>query len=662
MYTIRCSVGTIPFITIRQFLRPASNAPPTFADFRSTMRNLLPPILLAGCTGLLGCTQPADEQAPVQQYTMDNHSNARPNEAVITHLDLDVSVDMDRQRISGVATYDLRVQVGGMVRFDTDGLEIIAVHDGQGQALEFSLGDSTMLGRPLEVTLPDGVERVAITYRTGKDAKALQWLAPAQTMGRAHPFLFTQGQAILTRTWIPIQDSPGIRFTYTAKVRVPEGLMALMSASNSTERSADGQYAFRMDQPIPAYLMALAVGELEFRPLGERCGVYAEPGLVDKAAWEFADTEAMLKAAEELYGPYRWERYDVLVLPPSFPFGGMENPRLTFATPTIIAGDRSLTALVAHELAHSWSGNLVTNATWNDFWLNEGFTVYFEKRICEQVYGKEYAAMLDLLGYQDLLGTEAKLHKEGNEADTRLRLDLTGRNPDDGVTDIAYEKGYSFLRMLEEKVGRAKFDDFLRRYFDTFAFQSMTTDRFLEHLDRELIAPNGLKVDLDTWVNGTGIPTDIVVPVSDRFVKVEAEIAKWQDGTPADQLNASAWTTFEWMHFLRHLPNELGPSRMKELDNAFGFTNSGNAEILVIWLQHCIRNGHEAAYPRLDQFLSSVGRRKFLVPLYEELARTDKGLILAQTIYRNARSNYHSVTIRTLDKLLDWEQVSKMTI
>ncbi|HRP00985.1 MAG TPA: M1 family aminopeptidase/hydrolase, partial [Flavobacteriales bacterium] len=400
---------------------------------------------------------------------------------------------MTERRLLGTASYRIRPHGADTIILDTDALEIAKVTV-NGKEVPVLLGAPSILGRALHIPIDSNSNTIAVTYRTTEGARALQWLSPQQTADRTHPFLFTQGQAILTRTWMPVQDSPGIRITYDATVRVPKELMAVMSASNPQVRSADGVYTFHMEQPIPAYLIALAVGDIEFRPLGERCGVYAERSVVDKAAWEFADTERMLQAAEALYGPYRWGRYDVIVLPPSFPFGGMENPRLTFATPTIIAGDRSLTALIAHELAHSWSGNLVTNATWNDFWLNEGFTVYFENRISEALYGPDHAGMLQILGRQDLQGSLEHMHATGHAEDTHLRLHLDGRDPDDGMTDIAYEKGFAFLKLLESKVGRERFDAFLRGYFDRFAFQSMTTDKFLAYLDEELLKPTNTKV------------------------------------------------------------------------------------------------------------------------------------------------------------------------
>ncbi|MBL7983301.1 MAG: M1 family metallopeptidase [Flavobacteriales bacterium] len=608
-------------------------------------------VLFTSCSGE-GTPKGSDLKAE-EIEAMDTHTHASASAARITHLDLDVQVAMDTRTISGTAGYAIRPNGSDTIFLDTDGLNVAAVRV-DGQPVEFQLGDSTLLGRALGIPIKRNSKQIAVDYKTTSDAKALQWLSPQQTADRKHPFLFTQGQAILTRTWIPVQDSPGIRFTYNARVKVPAELMAVMSAANPQQRSAEGVYTFSMEQAIPAYLIALAVGDLDFRPLGERTGVYAERSMVEKAAWEFADTERMLEAAEALYGPYRWGRYDVIVLPPSFPFGGMENPRLTFATPTIIAGDRSLTALIAHELAHSWSGNLVTNATWNDFWLNEGFTVYFENRISEALYGESHAGMLQILGRQDLQGTLARLETEGHGADTHLRLHLEGRDPDDGMTDIAYEKGFAFLKLLEAKVGREKFDAFLRGYFDTFAFQSMTTDRFLTYLDEQLLAPNNVQLDITAWVDGPGLPADAPTPVSDKFTKVDAEVVRWQQGTAAASLNTKEWSTFEWMHFLRHLPKDLTDAQLNDLDNAFGLTKSGNAEVLAAWLEQCIRNDHDVAYPTLDRFLNTVGRRKFLVPLYTELIATEKGRLMAQDIYRSSRQNYHAVAVRTLDELLAW--------
>ena len=577
----------------------------------------------------------------------DMHTYAQPD-AAIKHLSLDLNVDFVTKQISGSATYDIEVKGSAdSIYFDTRNLQIgkIYVDD---QDTPFHIGaDQPWMGAPLSVPVKKDSKKVKIHYATTAGAEALQWLDPSQTAGKQQPYLFTQGEAILTRTWIPIQDSPGIRFTYDALIHVPSQLLAVMSATNPQSKTADGVYSFKMTQPIPAYLIALAVGDIAFRPIGDRTGVYSEPSEVDKAANELVDMQKMVEAAESLYGPYQWERYDVIILPPSFPFGGMENPRLTFATPTIIAGDRSLVALIAHELAHSWSGNLVTNATWNDFWLNEGFTVYFELRIMEALYGKSYSDMLMSLGWQGLQSTLKELKPE----ETHLLLDLHGQDPDIGMNDIAYEKGALFLLTLEQKAGREKFDAFLRKYFDEHKFQSMTTARFLEYLDRELIQPNHLSVNVDAWVYSPGLPSDVKAPVSERFNLVDEQVRIFLDGGKASTLAVKEWSTHEWLHFLLALPDSLSTAQMTDLDITFQLTNSHNSEIQEAWYKLAINQGYgKSILPAIHNFLVHVGRRKFLTPLYT--AMIDKGMKAeAQSIYKDARPNYHSVAYNTIDKL-----------
>ncbi len=582
----------------------------------------------------------------------DVHSFARPEEAVIKHLSLDLTVNFDTRTLSGRATLDIAAAPDAdTLLLDTRGLSIERVMlDGEESPASFILGPEVQyLGQKLAVPLTPQTKQVTIHYHTGPEAAALQWLTPQQTAGKKHPFLFTQSQAILARTWVPVQDSPGVRFTYDATVRVPKDLLALMSAGNPQQRNSEGVYQFRMEQPIPAYLLALSVGDVTFAPAGSRTGVYAEPVTLKAAAYEFAETEKMLEAAERLYGKYAWDRYDLIVLPPSFPFGGMENPRLTFATPTILAGDRSLTSLVAHELAHSWSGNLVTNQTWNDFWLNEGFTVYFERRIMEELYGRDYAQMLEVLGHQDLVQTVQDFGKDS--PDTQLKLNLAGRDPDDGVSDIAYEKGNAFLLRLESVVGRRKWDEFVKGYFNTFAFQSMNTERFLDYLKKEL--PQAYRqVDVPAWVYGRGLPADAIRVKSTRFEEVEKAALALKMGNQPTQEYTKNWSAHEWLHFVRLLPETMTPTQMTQLDKAFRFTESGNNELLAAWLLPAVRNRYEPAYPALENFLVTVGRRKFLVPLYNELTKTPEGRKRAAAIYRKARPNYHSVATGTLDQLL----------
>ena len=594
----------------------------------------------------------------------DDHSFGTPEHVLVNHLDLTLDVDFAAKVITSEAKLAIErtsQDVSQPLVLDTKGLAIQSVEasaDGKTFAkAPFALGkDDPILGQSLTISLPEKVHSVTIRYATGPRATALQWLTPEQTAGKQHPYLFTQSQAIDARTWIPLQDSPGVRITYTARVKVPEALTAVMSAARIPGRLPKGQFFYEMKQSIPPYLIALAVGDLEFRKLGPRTGVYAEPSVLNKAAAEFSEMEEMVTACEALYGPYRWDRYDVLVMPPSFPFGGMENPRLTFASPTVLAGDKSLVSLLAHELAHSWSGNLVSNATWRDFWLNEGFTVYLERRIMEAVYGKARADVEAVLGKRSLLREMAELSKP----DQILHIELKGRRPDDGLTDVPYEKGALFLKHLEAVYGRVPLDRFLKAYFKRFAFQSITTATFEKYLEERFLKygiAKAIEANAKEWLYEPGIPSDAPKPVAEALTKVEAHAKAFAAGTTAAaDLPAAKLSTQEWLHFLDALPADLGNARMAELDKAFSLTKSGNSEVVFQWLLLAIQHGYEPAYPRLEGFLTEQGRRKFLKPLYEELVKTPAGKERGIAIFRKARPSYHPLSRDTVDGILGWKE------
>lgn len=600
------------------------------------------------------CNQNHNLDKSMKTIPKDPHSYADPNEAIVRHIDLDLDVNFESRKIIGTA--DLRFDRAASAQriiLDTKDLQIKRVTGEDGSALDFQLGErDNILGSALIIELPEKGSKIVVAYETTPSAEALQWLDKEQTANKKMPFLFTQSQAILARSWIPLQDSPGVRFTYSAKVEVPTGMLALMSAENPQEMNTEGVYQFNMPQPIPSYLMALAVGNIEFSGIGQRTGVYAEPGMLQKSREEFSEMDAMLRIAEELYGAYRWGRYDLIVLPPSFPYGGMENPRITFATPTILAGDKSLTSLVAHELAHSWSGNLVTNATWNDFWLNEGFTVYFEYRIMEALKGRDYSEMLAALSLQGLKAEVDQFMGSGKENATKLKLDLKGKNPDDGMNTIAYDKGYFFLRRLEEYVGRETFDAFLNQYFEEHAFQSNDTEAFLTYLNTNLFAKHNIVPidDLEEWIYGTGLPESMPEVNAERFEEVDMALEQWRDGDK--DFGTSDWSTHEWVHFIKNLPAALTENEMADLDAKFGFTGSGNAEILGVWFVHGARQLYEPSFVAMDSFLVNTGRRKFLMPVFKELIKTETGRKLAEDIYRKARPNYHFVATNSLDELL----------
>ncbi len=601
-----------------------------------------------------------EQSQTVRGQRQDLHSYSNPEQIRVKDVSLDLDVLFRQKVIKGTVT--LAVQRAkdykeGPVILDSRGLDVEKAEssaDGKTFAeAKFEVGkNDPILGAPLTIQLPPDATVVRIRYASRPDASGLQWLTPAQTARKKHPFLFSQGEAIHTRSWIPLQDTPGVRQTYSAKIRTPKELLAVMSAENNPNPKQRGEYQFHMPHPIPSYLIAIAVGDIVFAPMSKRTGVYAERPVVAKAAKEFDDTEHMMQAAEELYGPYRWGRYDILVLPPSFPFGGMENPRLTFATPTVLAGDKSLVSLVAHELAHSWSGNLVTNATWRDFWLNEGFTVYIERRIQEKVFGAERSAMEAVLERQDLEREMATLKPE----DQVLHINLKGRDPDDGFTQVPYIKGMLFLRSLEAAFGGDRFDTFLKGYFEHFAFQSITTQEFLDYLQKNLLAGNpelAAKIPIDEWINKPGIPASAPRATSDAFTKVAGYAKDWVDGKiKASAIPTRNWTTQEWLHFLTALPEKLDAKQMAELDQAFHFTKTGNDEILDQWLLMAIRNHYTAADARLRSFLIEVGRRKYIKPLYQELAKTPEGKAKAREIYRVARPGYHPIAAATIDEIL----------
>ncbi|MFT4197491.1 MAG: M1 family metallopeptidase [Pseudoxanthomonas sp.] len=624
-------------------------------------------VLAAGCSKApepeAAATAPAKPAAAPPPRAHDETSYAEPGKVAIKDLALDLKLDFDGKTLAGTATYtlDWKDPKAAALVLDTRELGIDKVEGGDaaGSAwapLQYRLADpDKVLGSKLTIDVPQRDPKVRITYRTAPTASGLQWLEPAMTEGKQLPFMFSQSEAIHARSWVPLQDTPGVRFTYSAHIVSRPDVMVLMSANSDPKAQRTGDYRFRMEHPIPSYLLAIAAGDLVFRPTGPRSGVWAEPAMADKAAKEFEDTEKMIATTESLYGPYRWGRYDLLVLPPSFPFGGMENPTLTFATPTVIVGDKSLVSLVAHELAHSWSGNLVTNASWKDIWLNEGFTTYVQGRVTEALYGQEMAEMERQIDQTELAANELKDLPPQAQL-LRLPPLAAGDDPDDSASEIAYVKGAWFLQFLEQRFGRPVFDPFLKGWFDSHAFQSATTDDFVDYLKKNLLAksPNAVSAaELDAWLDQPGIPAFAQKAQSRGFALVDTARIAWSgsgklpDGQVTDQ-----WVTQQWVHFIEGMGDTLKPEQIKQLDEAYHFTGTPNGEIAMRWYPLAIRSGDKDAWPAAGEFIQRVGRRKLIMPIYAELAKTPEGLAFARETFAKARPGYHPITTASVEALL----------
>lgn len=584
-----------------------------------------------------------------------------------THVHFKLNADFEKKRFSGYIEHQLRWKTNSQVlQLDSKNLVIDKVSffsEGSWKALPSSAvvlaQPDPILGQKLTLSFPSQPSTVRIYYQTTEKSSGLQWLSKEQTYDKTLPFMFSQSQAIHARSWMPIQDTPAMRITYSADITTPKQLFAVMSADNAKNLTknkkvaVDGSYTFNMQQAIPPYLIAIAIGDIRYQAMSDQTGIYAEPYILEKAAKEFEDTQAMMDATNKLYGEYAWGQFDILVLPPSFPFGGMENPRLTFATPTVIAGDKSLVSLIAHELAHSWSGNLVTNATWNDLWLNEGFTTYVENRIMEEVFGKDRAIMEQALGLnslrRDLVNMEPKA--------TTLKADLAGQDPDYAFSEIPYVKGQMFLLWLEAIYGRETFDEFVKGYFAHFSFRSLDTTTFLTYIEKHLINkyPNKATMQqIRTWIFGQGLSAMTPNPTSDAFTKVKQAQVSWLNGDiPTNQLPVKTWTVHEWLFFINQLPRDLSYVDMAKLDSAFRLSQTQNAEIAFAWFNLAIGNGYGRIYAPLEEYLVGIGRRKLIIPLYRKLLSTKGKADWARKVFKKARPGYHPTAQQILDNIME---------
>jgi leukotriene-A4 hydrolase len=611
------------------------------------------------------------------QSGLDYHSFANIEQFRVTRFELDLRVDSDARVLRGVVgLFVKRLDPGAtQLILDTRDLNVTEVAEkAQGVLGAMSKTETTWVGRPyhferkdpilgqaLVIELPPSkkpTEFIRIEYETSPTAPGLQWVAAKDTAGRRQPFLFTQSEPIGTRSWIPLQDTPQVRLTYTATVHTSSDVLAVMSAKSVLTATGgpakrSGEYAFVMPEAVPSCLIALAVGDLAYKATGSRTGVYADKSVIKAAADEFADTESMIAAAEKLLGPYGWDRYDILVMPPSFPTGGMENPRLSFVSSTVIAGDKSLVSVIANEVAHSWSGSLVTNATWRDSWLSEGFSGYLESRIMNSMYGEGREMMERVIGLETLRGELATRSPK----EQWLAIDLRDRDPQEAFSSVADEKGRLFLTYLDAKFGRERFDAFLRGYFDQFSAKSVTSEQFESYLQKNLLDRfPGIVVrdQVMAWVGGPGIPPDAVLPSTDAFAGVDAARTAWAGGKiAAKKLESHAWVAQQWMYFLDGMPAELSTAQLTELDRTFGFARSANAEVVQHWLLLAMRHQYQPSVVRLEEYLKTIGRRKLIVPLYRELMRTPAGATQARRVYALARPRYHPPATAAIDAIVN---------
>ncbi|CAA0829563.1 Leukotriene A-4 hydrolase homolog [Striga hermonthica] len=606
---------------------------------------------------------------------IDPHSFTDSTHPLTTHISLSFYFDFSSSTILSSAVLSLSSPHSGPLTLDSRSLAVSAVYDPATMApLPFTFHPASpdaVLGQSLVVTLSNH-SQLLIVFKTSPSSSALQWLSPPQTFNKSFPFVYTQCQSIHARSIFPCQDTPAARIRYSARLNIPRYLSAVMSAKHIGRRdplpgesggSCDDSLwcgeervveEFEMEQPVPPYLFAFAVGELGFREVGPRTKVYSEaaPGVLDAAAREFAGTEEMIKVGEGLFGPYEWERFDLLVLPPSFPYGGMENPRMVFLTPTVIKGDSTGAQVVAHELAHSWTGNLITNKTNDHFWLNEGFTTYAERRIVEAVQGKQRAALNIGIGWRGLV--EAVERFKDNMEFTKLKTNQQGVDPDDVYSDVPYEKGFQFLWRIERQIGRPAFDEFLKKYIATFKFQSIDTDMFLDFLKANI---PGIEqhIDLKLWTEGTGLPPDAMEPVSDIYTKIVSLANEFKVGRMPNEDEVADWGGMEWELYLENLPKSVDASQVSALDARYRLSESKDYEVKVAFLQLAISSGCSNYYNEVEKTLKEVGRMKYLRPLYRALVLgpgREEEKIFAKRVFSEACACYHPIAQGVVEAIL----------
>ncbi|XP_053313766.1 aminopeptidase B [Spea bombifrons] len=593
----------------------------------------------------------------------------------VEHMHLDLQVDVEARKLRGLERLKLRVlRETRELRLDSHPtLQVFSVRTAgtPQEDLPWENKPFTRYGSCLVVRLPEllspGAQLVVTIEYEANESPGVCWLEPHQTAGKKKPYMYTQGQAVLNRCFFPCFDTPAVKSVYSANIKVPEGFTAIMSANN-WDRQGD-TFIFNMTQPIPSYLVALVVGDIVSAEVGPRSRVWAEPCLIEAAKKEYDGViEEFLSVGEKLFGPYVWDRYDVLFMPPSFPFGGMENPCITFVTPCLLAGDRSLADVIIHEISHSWFGNLVTNANWGEFWLNEGFTMYAQRRITTELYGSAYTCLEAAAGrallrqHMDASGENHPLNK------LRVKIE-PGVDPDDTYNETPYEKGYCFVSYLAHLTGdQATFDSFLRAYVDKFKFQSITAEQALEfYLDYfpELQACGVDKragLEFDRWLNTPGWPPFLPdLSPGDALMKPAEELSALWASTPLDmetieKVDITQWKTYQLVYFLdRVLERSPLPSGNIEILGKYypKISEATNAELRLRWGQIVLKNDHQPHFHKVREFLHSQGKQKYTLPLYRAMqAGSEATRALARETFSQTSHQLHFNVQNYVKKIL----------
>jgi len=576
--------------------------------------------------------------------SLSKDTNTFSNYEIIkqTKIEANFDVDFDKKAIHGkVKSYFTAIKDGEVIVLDSRALKINSIIDSDtGEELEFIIDkqyDLDANGVPLKIykeySKGDNVI-ILINYDTTDEGSAVQFLDKEQTTGKQYPYMFTQCESILCRELLPIQDTPAVKITTSIGITVPKPLFALNSGiyQNKIDNGNSTTYFYEQKIPIPSYLIALAAGAIEERVISDRCKVYGEKELVDLAAEEFDGIENYIQLAEAYISPYVWGEYNLLILPSSFPFGGMENPTLTFVTPSLLAGDKSLANVVAHEISHSWSGNLVTMDSWTDFWLNEGFTMFIQRKIFEKTDDLDLAK-LDAMVLYDTLSEDIQRFGE-SKSFSSLRPYLVGRHADDCFSEVPYEKGYNFLFYLESIVNKESdtdlFRKILRQYFAKFAYKSINTDDFInfftETIKTELPSDNATRVleqiDWVKWIDAPGYP-----PVQNNFTnkyanEAEDYVNEFYKNNFTDKFidTFKAWHTLVKQYFLNKLKEtekELEDEQLNFLSNKLNLKEGYNAEVNFGYFMVVLLHGkviEEDVKNALITFLGKFGRLKYLRP------------------------------------------------